>query len=180
MEKFVKILKRWHYTIGAILLVVGFILLRLFFYVQTKKMLPKIQVVVPGESEFYLGEPGKYTIFYEYESVIGDKMYSLGESPPEMSIQLHSKQDKRIVDLSKISRAKTYKLGKRSGVSILEFNAKDSGYYVLFTEYPSGSLGPEFVLAIGKFKRLGVILGAVGIYVATLGISGFLMLRSFS
>jgi hypothetical protein len=180
MKKAIKILKRWHYTIGAILLVVGFILLRVFLYTQAKRILPEIQVVVPGVSEFYLPQPGKYTIFYEYESIIGEKIYSTGESLPEMVVRLQSKQDYRKIDLSKPSRAKKYKIRGRSGVSVLEFKAKDSGNYLLFTEYRYGAGHPELVFAISKFKRLRIILKGVGIYLATLIIAGILMLRSFS
>lgn len=180
MQELVKILKRWHYTIGAILLVVGFILLRVFLYTQAKRTLPEIQIIVPGVSEFYLPQPGEYTIFYEYESIIGEKIYSTGESPPEMIVWLQSKQDYRKIDLSKPSRAKKYKIRKRTGVSIFEFKVKDSGNYLLFTEYPYGATGHDVVFAIGKFKRLRIILKGVGIYLATLIIAGILMLRSFS
>lgn len=41
--------------------------------------IPSIQVVVPGSSNITLSQPGKYTIFYEYRSVVGNRIYSTGE-----------------------------------------------------------------------------------------------------
>jgi hypothetical protein len=41
--------------------------------------IPSVQVVVPDSSNITLSQPGKYTIFYEYRSVVGNRIYSTGE-----------------------------------------------------------------------------------------------------
>ena len=44
--------------------------------------IPSVQVVVPDSSNITLSQPGKYTIFYEYRSVVGNRIYSTGEGIP--------------------------------------------------------------------------------------------------
>jgi hypothetical protein len=52
--------------------------------------IPSIQVVVPGSSDITLSQPVKYTVFYEYRSMVGNRVYSTGEMIPSIQVNLVS------------------------------------------------------------------------------------------
>jgi len=140
---------------------------------------PQIQVVVPGTHEIYLAKPGKYTVFYEYQSVIDNRIYATGESLSGMLAKLKSKEDSREVILSKPFGMSTYEAGGRAGVSVLEFEIEEPGTYIFAADYHSGVSGPEIVFAIGQFKIWGTILGGLGIFFGSLFIGGGIIVRTF-
>jgi hypothetical protein len=73
---------RWFYVLGFAVLVVGPIVFSIFLFssllsnVSSLTQMPSIQVIVPGASDIILSETGKYTIFYEYQSVVGNRVFS--------------------------------------------------------------------------------------------------------
>ncbi|MDH5662265.1 MAG: hypothetical protein OEY92_04645, partial [Elusimicrobiota bacterium] len=79
MEKVIKATRRSHYLLGIAVLIVGLVLFALLSRTPGKAVPPEIRIVLPGSKDLYLPEAGKYTIFYEYSSMIGDKTYSTGE-----------------------------------------------------------------------------------------------------
>ena len=179
MEKVIEAPSRWHYGIGVAVWIVGFVIFAVFLATLITGILPQIQVVVPGTHEIHLEEPGKYTVFYEYRSVIDSKVYSTGESLSGMWATLKSKEDSREVVLSRPSGSSTYETGGRAGVSVLEFEIDEPGTYIFAANYSDGVSGPDVVLAIGQFKLLGTILGGLGIFFGTLIIGGFIIVRTF-
>lgn len=101
MEAKTKTGVRRKYILGSVLGIIGiigFIIFVVFLFKQIKEQTPKIQVVVPGMHEIELGEPGQYTIFYEYRSVIDNKIYMTGEAlPAEILVTLyHRAGDKEV------------------------------------------------------------------------------------
>ncbi len=132
------------------------------------------QVVAPGETELTLREPGNYTIFYEYHSVIGDKVYSTEESLSGLACVLVSKAKNSEIALSPSSMNSTYEFGGRSGRSIFDFKIYQPGVYALSAGYPQGQQGPEVVLAVGKDFTTGLfatILGALALVFGSMGIA---------
>jgi hypothetical protein len=175
----IKAPSRWHYVIGIAVLVVGFAVFGVFLFTRITSLAPDIQVVVPGTHEIYLGDSGKYTVFYEYRSVVDDRIYSTGESLSGLGVTLKSKRDSREVAMSTPSGTTTYEIGGRAGVSVLKFEVEEQGTYILSADYVGGASGPDVVLAIGKFNILGTILIALGIFFGTLSVGGFIILRTF-
>jgi len=169
---------------GAGVLVVGFVAGLVFLITQLlgqcSGITPDIQLVVPGTHEIYLEEPGKYTIFYEYQSVVDSKVYSTGQVSG-LWVSLVSKDDHRDVPLSKPSTSTSYEWSGRAGESIFEFEIAEPGTYVLTADYSGGS-GTDIVLAIGQFNFWGVIrtiLIGLGIFCVALIVGGFVILITY-
>ena len=185
IEKVAKVPSRRSYVIGAAVLIVGVVVCVVFLVTQLFNLLdsivPEIQVVVPGTHEIYLAEPGEYTVFYEYRSVVDNKVYSTGEISG-MSVILKSKDDQQEVALSKPSGSTTYEVGGRAGESVLEFEIDEPGTYVFTADYSGGVGGPDVVLAIGQFELWGTIrtvLVGLGIFFGAFIIGGFIIVRTF-
>jgi hypothetical protein len=53
--------------------------------------LQSTQAVVPGSSDITLQQTGKYTIFYEYRAMVGNRIYSTGEDIPGIIVNIVSK-----------------------------------------------------------------------------------------
>ncbi len=170
---------RWQYAIGIAVLVVGFAVFGVFLVTRISGLAPDIRVVVPGTHEIYLGDAGKYTVFYEYRSVVDNQIYSTGESLSGLGVTLKSKRDSREVAMSTPSGTTTYKIGGRAGVSVLKFEVEEPGTYILSADYVGSASGPDVVLAIGKFSILATILIALGIFFGTLIVGGFIIVRTF-
>ncbi len=123
------------------------------------------QVVVPGKADITLSEPGTYTIFHEYESAVGGKIYSTAGDISGLECKIVSKKTGTEIPLSQGSMSMTYDLGSRCGRSILECEVAAPGIYELSAQYPEGQSGPDVVLAIGrdfKSKLMVTILGGIG------------------
>ena len=179
MEKVIKAPSRSHYVIGITVLMVGLVLFAILLRTPRKAIPPEIQIVVPGSSDLYLPEAGKYTIFYEYLSIIDGKTYSTGESLSPMLAGLQSRQYYKIFELSTPSRIRRYKVGGRAGVSVFEFEIESPGNYLFFTEYEGDVSGPDVVFAIGKLEPLGMTPVGLGTFFGTLIIGGFIIVRAF-
>ena len=180
MEKVIKVPSRSHYVIGIAVLVVGIVLFAILLRTPGKAIPPEIQIVVPGSRDLYFPEAGKYTIFYEYLSIIDNKTYSTGEALSPMLAGLQSRQYYEIFELSKPSRRMRYEVGGRAGVSLFEFEIESPGNYFLFAEYEGDVSGPDVVFAIGKVRTLGVTPAGLGTLFGTVIIGGFIIVRTFS
>lgn len=123
------------------------------------------QVVVPGEAEITLSEPGTYTIFHEYRSVVGGKVYSTTSGISGLQCKIVSKKTGAERPLSQSSASMTYELGSRCGASVLECEITTPGVYEFSAQYSEGQSGPDVVLAIGRgfMKKLMLtIFGGLG------------------
>jgi hypothetical protein len=168
---------RWYYVCAGVVFVAGWVLMALLLIKYLSGMGAKLQqVVVPGEAEITLREPGEYTIFYEYQSVVGNRVYSTEENLSGLECELVSKAKNSRIALSPSSMNSTYELGGRAGKSVFEFRIIQPGVYELSAGYPEGQPGPKVVLAVGKdftvrilmsiFGGLALVFGSSGIAVA--------------
>jgi len=132
--------------------------------------IPSIQVVVPGSSDITLTQSGKYTVFYEYQSMVGNRIYSTGEDIPDIQVNLVSNDTGAEIPLSSASVTSTYTIGSRSGIGLFDFVIDQPGAYELSASYPAvlgqqQEQGPEIVLAIihgsAVEKLFGSIMGTV-------------------
>jgi hypothetical protein len=166
---------RWYYGLAILLFVVGLSLFGLFLFRNLIGLASSlVQLPVPGAYDLTFSDTGKYTIFYEYESVIGNRIYATRRDLSGLRCELQSKETGARVRLSGASMNTTYSLGSRAGVSVLDFNVKRPGSYEFSAGYPEGKEGPEIVLAIGYgfTKRIiRTVVGGLGIFFGTVGIS---------
>jgi len=168
---------RGYYVLAGVVFVAGWVLFAGFLFKRLSGLGATLQqVVAPGETDLTLREPGNYTIFYEYHSVVGDKVYSTDESLSGLRCLLVSKANNSKIELSPSSMNSTYELGGRSGRSIFDFKIDQPGVYAISAGYPPDQQGPEVVLAVGKgfttglfatiFGALALVFGSMGIAVA--------------
>ena len=163
---------RWYYVFAGLVCVTGLALFVLWLDKSANGLGSKLQqVVVPGEAELNLREPGRYTIFYEYHSVVGDKVYSTEENFSGLKCKLTAKADKSKIALVPPRGSETYELGGRVGRSVWECTIGRPGLYVLSASYPEGRQGPEVVLAVGKdftANALNTIGGGLALFFGTM------------
>ncbi|HET7840478.1 MAG TPA: hypothetical protein VFM21_02675 [Terriglobia bacterium] len=132
------------------------------------------QVVAPGRAELTLSKPGDYTIFYEYQSVLGNRVYSTGQNVPGLECTLVSKSAQEPVPLSRATVNSNYSFGGRSGKSVFDFHINQPGVYELTASYPVGEQGEEVVLAVGQGVVTGIlstVFGALAIMFGTIGLT---------
>lgn len=127
------------------------------------------RVVMPGTADLTLSQTGKYTIYYEYRSVVGETEYRAPEQVPTLRVRITSKATGQQVATSPASVSTTYALASQAGESWLDFTVDTPGTYVLSAAYPSGAVDPRFVLAVGNGivgRLVGNILLGIGMLMA--------------
>lgn len=92
---------------------------------------------MPSRSDITLSQTGKYTIFYEYRSVVGNRVYSTGQDIPSIQINLVSRDVGSEIPLSNTSMNSTYTVGSRSGIGLFDFTVDKPGIYELSASYPA-------------------------------------------
>jgi hypothetical protein len=160
---------RWYYGLAIVVFIIGGSLFTLFLFNSLSGWTGVLtQVVVPVKSDITFPETGKYTIFYEYQSVVGNnRLYFTRESLSGLQCTLTSKVTGYRIALSRPLTRSTYSLGGRKGVSVLEFNIDQPGIYEFSASYPEGQEGPEVVLAMGHGflkKLMGTIFSGLAIF----------------
>jgi hypothetical protein len=123
------------------------------------------RVVVPGTSELTLAEPGSYTIYHEYESVIDGRIYN-SQNVDGLQVSLTEEEGGVTVPVAPASASTRYSLGGHSGVSVLSFDIIRPGKYRLIAAYGAGRSGATAVLAIGQGflgRLLLTIFAAIGL-----------------
>lgn len=175
--------RKWWYVISVLIFIIGISA----FVLWLVKGISGItngsqQFVVPGKSEIFLSEPGKYEIFYEYRSVVNGKVYLTEENLSGLQCTLKDRATDQFVPMGNPSINSNYSLGGRAGISVLEFTVKKAGIYDLSAQYSSGKEGQEVVLAIGKGiggKISGVIIVGIAIFLLTIALSIIVFVVTF-
>lgn len=111
------------------------------------------QVLVPCERDLTFSEAGRYTVFYEFRTVVGERSYSSGQSLPCLNCSLVQMESGRNISLCLPLIPSEYLVGCRHGVSMLTFRIEKPGVYHLSAHYPEGEDGPQIVLAVGRAGR---------------------------
>jgi hypothetical protein len=107
------------------------------------------RVVVPGQASLNLERGKSYTVFYESHTTVDGKFYSTHQSVSALECHVKSLNDGEETAISPTSNPTQYKIGGRSGHSILEFSAPRDGQYDFSCAYASGMHGTNVVLAVG-------------------------------
>ena len=174
---------RWYYGLAIVVFIIAGSLFTLFLFNSLSGLTEALtQVVVPVKTDITFPETGKYTIFYEYQSVVGNRLYFTGESLSGLQCTLTSKVTGYRIALSRPLARSTYSLGGRKGISVLEFNIDQPGIYEFSASYPGGHEGPEVVLAMGQgfLKNLmGTIFGGLAIFFGSGAIALAIIVTTF-
>ena len=168
---------RWYYALAGAVIVAGVAFFVITIWKGVSSLPSKLQqVVAPGKAELTLSTSGDYTIFYEYQSVIGNRVYSTGEDVPGLECTLISKATGAPVALSRSAVNSTYSIGGRSGKSVFDFHIDQPSVYEITSGYPEGRQGEEVVLAVGQgvamgiikmvFQSIGILFGSIALTIA--------------
>lgn len=167
--------RKWWYVISVLIFIIGISAFVLWLANGISGITSgSQQFVVPGKSEIFLSEPGKYEIFYEYRSVVNGKVYLTEENLSGLQCTLKDRSTDQFVSMETPSINSNYSLGGRAGISVLEFTVKKAGIYDLSAQYSNGKEGQEVVLAVGKGiggKISGVIVVGIAIFILTIALS---------
>ncbi|HZK34005.1 MAG TPA: hypothetical protein VFD33_01680 [Bacillota bacterium] len=135
---------------------------------------------VPGSSIINLDEPGNYTVFFEYQSLIeGRVIYTDSINGLEASLR-HVESNKEI-ELHSAQLNSNYSFNNYKGKSLLEFSIDMAGQYELKTRYPSDQ-GETAVLVVVKgfsSKLIKTILVSILIMVLSLALSAIVFIVIF-
>ena len=108
-----------------------------------------------------LDEPGKYTVYYEYQSVLEGKTYSGESRDPGLEYALTNKATGAQIPVRPPSSTETYTYSQRAAFALRVFTVTEPGEYEFSARYPTGVAGQEVVLVIGKGVLAGIFL-AIG------------------
>ncbi len=154
---------RSYYALAGVVIVAGAVVFALTLWKGLARATASLQqVVAPGTSEITLPEPGTYTVYYEHQSVIGNRVYSTGETVPGLVCTLASKRTGAGIRFSPSRANATYSFGGRVGRSVLDFQIEQPGMYVFSSSYPQGRDGSEVVLAVGRGSSMGIATTVLG------------------
>jgi hypothetical protein len=175
---------RWYYVLAGLVFGAGLAAFGVLIFSGLSSLTGGLtQVVVPGQHELILPETGAYTVFHEYRSVVGNKMYSMAPGGISgLQCSLASKATGEQIPLSRSTMNSTYSMGSRSGASVFGFRIDSPGTYVFSAQYPPGEEGPEAVLSVGHgfVKQLLVtILGGLAIMFGTVGAAAAIAVTTF-
>ena len=174
---------RWFYGLGILVAVIGSVIFVVFLINSISGIADELtRVVVPGEKDIVLNTPGNYTIFYEYQSVMGNKVYSTGEYIPGLQCLVISKTTGKEIVLSPARTSSTYSIGSRAGKGVLEFTIDKPGTYEFSAWYAEPKAGPEIVMAIGSdftLKLVSTIFVAIAIFFGSWIIAAIIAIITF-
>ncbi|WP_010246206.1 hypothetical protein [Acetivibrio cellulolyticus] len=138
------------YVVSGVILVIGIILFVIILISGIFSSVDKInnQVIVPGTKIIELKETGKYSIYFEYRSVIDGKVFETNNISGLMC-SLRNAETEELIKLDNSSVNSNYSVNGREGKRIFEFAINEPGKYELKAWYEEGE-GEEAVLAIGK------------------------------
>lgn len=161
--------RKW-YAIAALIFLAGMGIFGVFLFTQIRGLTQGLQqVVVPGEAELVLEEPGSYTIFHEHQSVVDGRYYSSPDEISGLEVRVVSITTGEPIALRAPGASTSYSLGGRSGVSIFSFDVAEPGRYRLAARFPEGSGEGQLVLAVGQgFGRKLFVTIVVAIAIAFL------------
>jgi hypothetical protein len=136
------------------------------------------RVVVPGQASLNLERGRSYTVFYESHTTVDGKLYSTRPTVSALQCHVKSLNDGEEAAVSPSSNPTQYRLGGRSGHSILEFSAPRDGQYDFSCAYASGGHGTNVVLAVGTGFGARMFRAVLGCFAGPL-LGGLLSMAVF-
>lgn len=137
------------YFIASLFVIAGLAAMAVLLFAELNGISARLtQVVVPGQAELNLNQPGSYTIFHEYQSSVDGHVYAIN-SVSGLVVTVTSKATGQAIPVVPATANSTYEFGGRSGRSILSFQIAAPGAYQLVAAYSDGRTEPQTVLAVG-------------------------------
>lgn len=138
-----------------------------FYVIRSLKEIPTSvhRFKVPGKTELYAKEEGRYTVFIEYRSFYKGKEYNTYSIPP-YKIEVINRDTGEQIKVLPLSGSMTYDVGKYSAKGICGFNIKKTGHYIITVKWEDNSEKPEAIFTVGHNftgKLIHTIL--VGIFI---------------
>lgn len=154
-----------YYYLAITIGVLGMIIFGVFLYTSLSSLSDELpQVLVPCSSKMLWLETGSYTIFYEYNSVFENKVFSTSTADiTDLNVKIR-RDGGEYLQIQQATTSSSYTLGGREGIGLFEFDITLPGNYLFTAEYASGSNEPKVVFAIGKefmSKLFGMILTSI-------------------
>jgi hypothetical protein len=172
---------RWYYALSLLILIAGGIVFGLFLSHNISGVTGTLQrMVVPSSYYITLSQAGRHTIFYEYRSTVGGKIYATEPRLRGMKGMLVYRDTGEQVKIFPPSATFSYSSGV-AGVSVMQFDIAKPGIYQFSAWYEAGP-GPQVVLAIGKGFQERVsaaIMGSFAILFIAFGLAFALALAIF-
>jgi len=92
---------KWYYGLAALVAIIGIIIFVVFLFNAISSMTKGMtQIVVPGHGSVALEKAGTYTIYYEYLSVIGNKVYATDQNLSGLECVVIEKATGQRIELS--------------------------------------------------------------------------------
>jgi hypothetical protein len=161
---------RWWYAFGAAIIAAGF---AGFVVVLLQGILglsdSLVVIMVPGEKEMDFPKAGTCTVFHEYASMVGGRVYSNPSGLTGLICEARPLDGGSAVPLQASSVSSSYTLGDRHGVSIGKFDIDRPGTWVVSARYPDGAAGPPAVLAAGMDFAAGLLRTLLDCFAFVLG-----------
>lgn len=138
------------------------------------------RVIVPGKATIHLTHVGLQTVFYEYESRIGDQVFHTSTNFKEMDCGLLNLANRAKVPLRRPRGTTSYtETGHFSGYSVLEFRLEQPGDYEFSCDYTDPAREEHLIFAIGtdqtgaifKTASIEILVLFLGIGVSAVGIA---------
>ena len=171
---------RWHFMAGVLVVLAGAVAFGISLWVELASYRPNIRLVVPGSHEIELDESGTWTVYYEYESVVKDLVFSSNRTLAGLLVGISRVGDAEPLELPQVLERESYEKGEFAGGSILTFEAPQPGMYRVTGAYPGNfQTGDSIVLAIGRPGLLRPVLSVVIFLLAGLLIGGFVIVCTF-
>jgi hypothetical protein len=172
---------RWYYLFSLVIIGVGVACFAVFMVFSIGGATKSLQrVVMPGDWNITLQQPGKHTIFYEYRSVVNGRSYVTDQKLQGLRGVVVSRETGKELTLAPPPANISYESGV-AGYAVMEFNVDRPGVYRFAAWYPQGS-GQQVVLAVGQGvggTLTASILGGVAIMLAGFVFGGGMAVMTF-
>jgi hypothetical protein len=162
--------RRW-YVVAAVIAVAGWTAMGVFMVSRLGGSAERMmRVVVPGQADLMLKEPGTYTIFHEHQSTVEGRVYNV-DTVSGLKITVQARPSGQVIPLQNAIGSR-YSVGARSGRSLFDFVVPAAGTYAISAAYDGGRQQPQTVLAIDRGfvgDLILTILGAIAMAFTGMG-----------
>lgn len=142
---------RWYYGLGALVFFVGTAVCALIAITQFYRYFeePK-QIVIPGEKVLSFEKKGRYTLYYEYLSVVDGRVFDTGKSFIDIDPMLSHTESGVEVPFSRARITfNRYIFGEyRDAIALLNFRIDTTGDYYFHADFINKDEPPEVVLSV--------------------------------
>jgi hypothetical protein len=163
--------RRW-YVVAAVVALAAWTTMALFLVSRIGDSMGRMmRVLVPGQTDLLLKEPGTYTIFHEYQSTFEGRVYDV---PSVSGLTIAVRSGGANVPLARSTSNTRYSVGSSAGRSLFDFEVRTPGTYRISAAYDGGRKEPQTVLAIDRGfvgDLILTILGAMAMAFGGMGIA---------